>query len=81
MVAKVLGIQKVDYVNKANKQVLGTSLHITREDKRVTGVLCESIFISDRAQITALPTIAVGSMIDIQYNRFGSIEDVKAVKG
>lgn len=80
MKCKVYGIQDVSYVNKQNKQVDGTSIHILRNDARVEGQLAESIFVSDRLDLPTIRQIKLGDTIDVSYNRYGSIDDVVICK-
>lgn len=80
MIAKVLGIQKVDYLNKNNRQVTGTSFHICYPKKHVDGEACESVFISEKADISGVGDIKVGDMVNLFYNRYGSVEDVAVKK-
>lgn len=80
MKCKVYGIQDVSYVNKQNKQVDGTSIHILRNDIRVEGQLAESIFVSDRLDLPTIRQIKLGDTIDVFYNRYGSIDDIVICK-
>lgn len=75
MKAKVLGIQKVDYTNKVGKHVVGTSLHTVHDGRNVEGQMVESIYISSNADIADISKVKVGCAIDIEYNRFGSVEN------
>ncbi|MEY8352122.1 hypothetical protein AALB39_02075 [Lachnospiraceae bacterium 54-53] len=75
MKAKVLGIKKVDYTNKAGKHVLGTSLHTVHDGRDMEGQMVESIYISSNTDIADLSKVKIGCMIDIEYNRYGSVEN------
>jgi len=77
MKAKLVGIKKVDYVNKTGKAVKGTSLHILH-DGDVDGQIAESVYISDAYAVNmpAIPNLKPGLMIGIEYNRFGGVDNV-----
>lgn len=79
---KIVGKQDVDYTSrKTNQQVTGVTLYVTCPDSKVDGVRAESIFISSRSlcypEVMKLP---VGAGIEVYYNRFGSVEDVRPNK-
>lgn len=80
MKAKVMGIQAVDYVSrKTNKQVIGTTLHISYSSNNVNGEAVESVFISDRSNVS-LADVKVGSLVDLSYNRWGSVDNLTLCK-
>lgn len=75
------GIQAVDYVSrKTNKQVTGTTFHVTYSEKEVNGLACERIFVSSRSAIDGLEDIAIGDEVELAYNRYGSIDTMSVVK-
>lgn len=78
MKAKLVGIQRLDYVNKQGKAVKGTSLHIVHPGSKVDGEVAESLYISDlyAVDIKAMPNLKPGLTVDIEYNRFGGVENV-----
>lgn len=76
MKCKVVGIQRLDYVNKAGKQVKGTSLHTVRDDKDMDGQRVETFYISDAYPVESVKNLKPGLNVDIQYNRFGGVDDV-----
>lgn len=80
MKCKVYGIQEVNYTNKQNKQVLGTSFHVLHKDSRVNGECAESIFISDRLDIGDVENVKLGDTIDVTYNRYGSVDSLIVCK-
>ena len=80
MKATVLGIQKVNYVSrKTNQPVTGTTLHVSYPKKDVEGQSVETIFISDRSEIS-LESVKVGSTVGVYYNRWGSVDGLEIVK-
>lgn len=80
MKCKVYGIQNVDYVNKQNKQVKGTTFHVLHDDPRVNGQCAESIFVSERLNIPAVAGVKLGDTVDVYYNRYGSIDTLTVCK-
>ena len=78
MKAKVLGIQKVDYVSrKTGNSVVGTTLHVSFKDSDVVGESVDNIFISDNLGLKdVLSSIKLGTMVGIEYNRRGFVSDV-----
>lgn len=76
MKVKLLGIQKLDYVNKAGKQVKGTSLHTVREGKDMVGQQVETFWISDQYPVPTVKDLKPNMDISIEYNRFGGVDNV-----
>ena len=79
---KIIGIQPVDYVSrKTNKQVTGLTLHLTFEDDRIRGLGTETVFVSTQSicynDVAALP---LGTEVNVYYNRYGSVEDIRPAK-
>lgn len=79
---KVVGIQSVDYLSrKTNQPVQGVTLHLTYQDSRITGVGTETVFVSAKATCYGdVVKIPIGSDVDVFYNRYGSIEEVRPVR-
>lgn len=71
----VVGFKKVDFKDeKANKQISGYSLFLTREGAEdVIGEECQKIFVSDQ-RVDYVPQ--VGDEIKLVYNRFGKVGDI-----
>ena len=81
MKAKILGIQKVDYVSKkTGEPVLGTTLHCEYSDAQVIGKAVSAIYFSDRLNLPELKDVAVGTMIDIEYNNRGYVQGLSVLK-
>lgn len=76
MKCKLVGIQRLDYVNKANKQVRGFSLHTIRDDEKMDGQHVETFYISDAYPVESVKSLKPGMNIDILYNRYGGVDDV-----
>lgn len=73
----VKGVQKVDYKNKEGRQVTGTNLHCVYDMKSVEGEAVEKIYVSSKLEC---PIVKVGDIIDVTYNKFGSIESIGLIK-
>lgn len=70
---KILGIQNVNYTNKANRKISGVRLHCSTEDNRVEGFAVEQIFVS--SSVTT-ESFTIGQEIDVLYNKYGSVERI-----
>lgn len=81
MKAKVLGIQKIDYVSKrTGEPVVGTTLHCEYSDAQVEGKAVSAIYLSDRLNLPDLPHVVLGSTVDIEYNSRGYVQGLTLVK-
>lgn len=68
----VVGFRHVTAKKDGQKYV---ELHLTAEDRFVTGVRCECVFVRfDMIQNAA--SLDLGSIASLSYNRFGRIESV-----
>jgi hypothetical protein len=77
----VVGVQRVDYKNKEGKQIIGMNYHCTTENKNIQGLGVEKIYLSDHmADNTNCPVIKAGDIINVLYNRYGSVESIELVK-
>ena len=72
---KVLGIENVDYENKAGRQVKGLRLHLGYEKDNVDGMCVETVFVSDRIVCNA----KVCDDVRIMYNKFGSVAQIEVL--
>lgn len=74
----VLGKQKVDYTSKQTGQrVQGENLHCKYLQKNVEGEAVEKLYISSNVNS---PIVNVGDEIDVFFNRYGSVDEVRLVK-
>lgn len=82
MKKNVVGKEKVDYFSKKNnKQVTGLKLHVVGNDDRVEGMSCDSIYVSSASPIYAdVCSIAIGSDIEVSYNRWGTVDTIALCK-
>lgn len=71
---KVVGFRKVQYTNKANKEVRGTEVYVINDEARegVTGYECEKLWLSERVSYKP----KVNENIRVYYNRFGTVDEV-----
>ena len=78
MIARVLGVQYLDYVSrKTGNPVKGLSLHCAYKDQQVEGEAVSNFFVSDNLGISLkfLPS----DTVDIAFNQRGFICDVKQI--
>lgn len=77
MFAKVIGTRKIDFDTKDGKHIRGVSAYITYPTHGVDGVMAEKIFVSaDKCDVNG---VIVGATLDVAYNRWGKVENVKVV--
>ena len=71
---KVVGYRKVQYTNKASKEVRGTELYVIDDEARegVTGYQTEKLWLSERVSYRP----KVNENIRVYYNKYGSIDEV-----
>ena len=77
---KLIGIQRVDYINKNGYNVMGYKLHMstpaTRND--CIGEITEIVFVSDPVFATC-DHLAVGDEVAIAYNKYGKVSGVSVI--
>lgn len=78
MFYKVLGVEIVDYESKkTGRPVKGTNLHCTyptgEGNRKVVGERVERLYVPERVY---LGDIAPGDMVDVYFNRYGSVDSV-----
>ena len=79
----VVGKKEVNYVSrKTNEQVTGLELHTLAENvPNVVGKAVETIFVSSKAGFYGdVLQCPINSVIDVQYNRWGSVDTILFVK-
>ena len=77
---EVIGIEKVEYVSKkTNETVYGMRLHLVsdfEEDRKdANGNCAEQVF----TKCKNANNVEVGDTIELYYNKYGSIEDLRVV--
>lgn len=75
---EVIGTEEVDYTSKkSNRQVTGRRLHLVfdfpEDAKGVDGTGVECVF----TNCDSVKNIKVGDQVELLYNKFGSICDVR----
>ena len=76
----VIGYKNVDFKSKEGSAIKGTSLYTTIDGdagNNITGKGCESFFLSAERFPEFKP--AIGSRLDVRYNKFGKVESVTRV--
>lgn len=73
---RILGIEKLDYVNKNNKRVLATNLHCENLDPTnnvFEGQRVERIYCGQNVDCSGL---ILGDKVEIYYNKWGQVGTV-----
>ena len=71
MVAKLLGIQPVNFTNNRNETINGTNIFCAFKDENVEGLRTEKFFLKDGIK---LPECKLNDAIDISFNMKGKVE-------
>lgn len=77
---KIIGIKKLNYVNKDGKHIDGVQLYCTYPSKAVDGVAFNKPIYISRACLERceIPELVVGDEIDILYNGLGWVSQIIA---
>lgn len=77
---KLIGIQRVDYINKNGSHVLGYKLHLSAPATRnnCIGEITYTEFVSDSVFVSC-DHIAVGDEVSISYNKYGKATTVSVI--
>lgn len=78
----LVGIEKVDYVKKDGTPASGVKLYYTESvpsNKKLEGECCDSLYIPSTrfVDLPVLNDLEIGTEIDISYNRFSGVKDIK----
>lgn len=73
---ELVGIEKIDYVNKNNVRITGNRLHFVYEDKKVQGCATEIIFVGSGVDVASLE---IGKQYTILYNKFGKVANITSI--
>lgn len=78
-VYKCIGMRNVDFKGSDGNQVSGMHLFLSYEDRNITGVGTEKVFIPSYRlqQMSFVPS--VGSECELFYNKYGKVADIGAV--
>lgn len=75
---EVIGFERIDYTSKkTGKPVLGYRLYMSFQGKSISGVGCQSEFVSEADLGSYVP--AIGDVIRLFYNRWGRVVGVDIV--
>lgn len=75
MIHSVLGKRAVSFTASDGKEISGTTLYLAYETDGVEGMAADKVFIP--AAKMPKKDIVVGSEIDVLFNRFGKVEEIK----
>lgn len=76
MLAKVMGVQKVDYTKKSGEPCKGVTLHVAFKDNNVVGECVDSLFVNDNLGIYSVYDLNPGDSVNLEFNRRGYIAGV-----
>ena len=71
---KVIGLQKKNLKFQDGREVSGYTLYLTEARTGVTGIACDSIFVSDSKLADYIPS--VNDTIEIRWNRWGKVDGI-----
>lgn len=74
MVAKLLGIQIINFTNSKGETINGTNVFCAFKDENVEGLRTEKFFLKDEIK---LPECKLNDTIDISFNMKGKVEMVR----
>lgn len=72
MKIKVVGIQKIDYTNKAGRHVSGVNLHAMYADKRTDGYAVDKFYLA--SDFPNLDQVKVNTEVDVYFNQYGKVD-------
>ena len=74
MVAKLLGIQIVNFTNSKGEKIDGTNIFCALKDENVEGLRTEKFFLKAGIE---LPECKLNDAIDISFNMRGKVEMIR----
>lgn len=78
---KVVGKQWLDFVGRDGNPVVGQKLHCLSTKSSVEGQAVEGIFFNERSEYCSVAkSVAVGSDIEVTFNRWGKPESIQPCK-
>lgn len=72
MKVKVVGIQKIDYTNKAGRHVSGVNLHAMYTDNRTDGYAVDKFYLA--SDFPNLDQVKVNADVDVYFNQYGKVD-------
>lgn len=74
MIVRILGIQKVEFVNALGEQIQGNNIFVSYPDERVVGEKAEKFFV--KPEVTFPEQMKIGGEINISFNSKGKVEQI-----
>jgi len=76
---EIIGIRDATFTPKdSDREIKGTTLFVTTEQKGTTGLACERLFVKQSAMETC-GKLEPGQTIALSYNRWAKIENVDVI--
>lgn len=73
MQVKLVGIQKISFINSNGETVNGTKVHCMYKDPNIEGFAVEKFFLKEEIK---LPECKVNDNIELVFNMKGKVENV-----
>lgn len=73
----IVGIRSMKFTDNQNRAVEGSSIFITYQDKNITGVGTDKVFLNSDRIKSLQRDPEVGDTIFISYNRYGKVDEVE----
>ena len=73
---ELVGIEKIEYVNKNGYNITGSRLHFIYETKKVNGVATEVVFVGSGVDVSSLE---IGKQYSVAYNKFGKACNISSL--
>ena len=74
MVVKLIGVQKVEFVNALGEQIQGNNIYVSYADERTVGEKAEKFFV--KPEVAFPEQMKIGEQINIFFNSKGRIEQI-----
>jgi len=78
MKIKVVGIQNIDYINKAGRHVSGVNIHAMYTDNRTEGYAVDKFYLP--ADFPNLENVKINSDVDVYFNQYGKVDFLVVAK-
>ena len=75
MMAKLIGLMGVNFINSNGEEVKGINIFTAFEDKNVQGLRTEKFFV--KADITLPKDTKINDTLNISFNHKGKIESIE----
>lgn len=73
MVAKLVGVGKVDFTSQSGDHIEGNKLYVCYQDDNVTGFKTDEFFVKKEIK---LPDVKINDEVNIYFNSKGKVEAV-----